>query len=84
MATLSEDLKALAALEDDNRLSAGATAPEALSEELKKINWARLVCFAIPIYNMIAPFSGMPPMPVPAFCSNPAPATEAEAVATAE
>jgi hypothetical protein len=69
MASLSEDLRLLADLEDDTEIAAVAK-----NSELQKINWQRLICFAIPIYNLIAPMSGLPPLPVPAFCTTPAPA----------
>lgn len=29
-----------------------------------------IVCFALPIYNMIAPMFGLPVLPVPAFCNS--------------
>jgi hypothetical protein len=68
MATLQEDLELLADLTDTHGLD--AVPPTAkVSAELQKINWQRLICFAIPIYNLIAPMSGLPPMPVPAFCT---------------
>lgn len=68
MASLSEDLRFLADLEDDDGIAAIAK-----KSELQKINWQRLICFAIPIYNLIAPMSGLPPLPVPAFCTTPNP-----------
>ena len=45
--------------------------PSSLPEELKKINWQRLICFTIPIYNLVAPMYGLPVLPVPAFCTAP-------------
>ena len=72
MATLAEDLELLADLTDTHGLEAAAPTPF-VSAELQKINWQRLICFAIPIYNLLAPMSGLPPMPVPAFCTTPAP-----------
>jgi hypothetical protein len=53
----------------------GAAVPGAvadLPEELQKINWQRLICFAIPIANIVLPMYGLPPLPVPAFCTAPA------------
>jgi hypothetical protein len=68
MTSLSEDLRLLADLEDGEDDGIAAIAK---TSELRQIDWKRLICFAIPIYNVIAPMSGMPPLPVPAFCTTP-------------
>ena len=72
MATLSDDLRMLADMEEKGLVaaSAGASTP---GGELQKINWQRLICFAIPAFNMVAPIWGLPPLPVPPFCTNPPP-----------
>jgi len=79
MATLRDDLLTLA-----EHAGVGVTSPAPLAdvpEELQKINWQRLICFAIPIYNLIAPMSGMPPLPVPAFCTAPTAVANEQAAA---
>ena len=40
---------------------------------VERINWQNLVCMGIPIYNIFAALYGLPVLPLPAFCSNPAP-----------
>jgi hypothetical protein len=76
MASLSDDLRMLADLEDDHKLSAvPLTADDVKAIDLSKINWQRLVCFAIPVFNMFGPIYGLPPLPVPAFCTTPVPPT---------
>jgi hypothetical protein len=46
--------------------SKAAEKPEAGPEafDLKKI-----ICFAIPIFNLIGSMYGLPPLPIPAFCN---------------
>jgi hypothetical protein len=78
MASLSEDLRLLAALEDQHGLKATPAAAEAggvANVDLGKINWQRLACFTIPMANIFLAMYGMPPIPVPAFCNTPPPAT---------
>lgn len=71
MATLREDLISIANYLDTTPADLRAL-PAAMPEALGKIDWKRLICFAIPIYNLIAPMGNLPPIPVPPFCTTPA------------
>ena len=76
MASLSDDLRLLADVEERQGLmSSPPTEGSAASVDLSKIDWKRLVCFAIPVFNMFGPIYGLPPLPVPPFCSTPIPPT---------
>ena len=76
MTSLSDDLRVLAAIAgDENLLAAATTEGSPPSVDLAKINWQRLICFAIPVFNMFSPIYGLPPLPVPAFCTAPVPPT---------
>jgi hypothetical protein len=37
------------------------------------VNWQRVVCFLIPLGNIALEVEGIPPIPLPAFCTTPAP-----------
>ncbi len=37
---------------------------------LQGTRWQKLICMAIPLYNLFAMFQGLPPLPVPAFCAS--------------
>jgi len=39
------------------------------ADDAEKIDLKALVCFAIPVWNMIAPMFNLPVLPVPAFCN---------------
>jgi hypothetical protein len=77
MASLSEDLRLLALIAYEKNLltAAPSKADLAADGELSKIDWKRMICFSIPIANIFLPMYGMPPVPVPPFCSTPVPPT---------
>ena len=43
--------------------------PAKPGHEAEKIDLKNLVCFAVPIWNMVAPMFGLPALPLPAFCN---------------
>ena len=71
MATLRDDLLTLAEHADTHLLGVKAGPPDVMPEGLEKINWQRLICIAIPLFNLVAPMYGLPVLPVPAFCTAP-------------
>ena len=70
MATLRDDLLTIATYLDTTPGDLKAM-PAAMPEALEKINWQRLICIAIPLFNLVAPMFGLPPLLVPAFCTAP-------------
>jgi hypothetical protein len=38
-------------------------------DDRTKIDLKKIICFAIPIYNLIGSMFGLPPLPLPAFCT---------------
>ena len=57
----------------EEKNAAFVEALEAIADEQgpAAVNWENLICMGIPIYNIFAALYGLPPMPLPSFCSVP-------------